>query len=275
MEQNEKNLPESVSFIRETMAEAMVPPAPLPVRRIMEKLDACMSRKDYAGAERHLNYWLEEPRAAHDLRGELTIRNEMMGFYRKTGGREQAIACGEAALELLEILRDETVSGAGTTYVNFGTVCNTFGENERALVLFRRARNIYEGQPATPPELLGGLYNNMGLACLALGRPDEAMDLYDLAMEQMKKVPCGELEQAITCLNMADAVEALQGAEQGEARIMELLDRAAALLDTPEIPQDGYAAYVYEKCMPTFAYYGYFLEAERLRDRAEAIHERT
>ena len=35
---------------------------PIPQQRIVEKLDEYMSRRDYAGAERHLLYWLEEAR---------------------------------------------------------------------------------------------------------------------------------------------------------------------------------------------------------------------
>ena len=36
---------------------------PIPQQRVIEKMDAYMSRRDYAGAERHLLYWLEEARA--------------------------------------------------------------------------------------------------------------------------------------------------------------------------------------------------------------------
>ena len=34
--------------------------SPIPQQRIIEKMDEYMSRRDYAGAERHLLYWLEE-----------------------------------------------------------------------------------------------------------------------------------------------------------------------------------------------------------------------
>ena len=36
---------------------------PIPQQRVIEKMDAYMARRDYAGAERHLKYWLEEARA--------------------------------------------------------------------------------------------------------------------------------------------------------------------------------------------------------------------
>ena len=64
---------------------------PIPRRRVIEKLDWYMSRRDYAGAERHLLYWLEEARLGDDLRGALMLRNELVGHYRKTGDRERAL----------------------------------------------------------------------------------------------------------------------------------------------------------------------------------------
>ena len=270
-----RQTPEGLDFIRESMAEAVTAPQPLPVRRIMEKLDSYMARADFTGAEQHLRYWLAEARATGDRRGELTVRNEMIGFYRKTGAESNAMESGEAALALLKELEDEESISAGTTFVNFGTACNAFGRNSQALSLFNRAKTIYEAHPGTPPELQGGLYNNMGLALHALGRPVEALDLFGRALEAMKKVPHGELEQAITLLNMADAVETRDGLEQGEGEIFALLDRAAVLLDNPDLPRDSYYAFVCDKCAPVFSYYGYFLEAQKLQKAVREIHERT
>ena len=248
---------------------------PVPQQRIVQKLDEYMSRRDYAGAERHLLYWLEEARLGHDLRGELVIRNELVGHYRKAGDRDKAFAHGDAALSLLEKLDFDGTISAGTTYVNVATACSAFGENERALTLFRKARAVYEALPRTQAHLLGGLYNNMALACKALGRYDEALALYEKALEKMAGVPGGVLEQAITCLNMADVVAAEQGLEDGEAQIFTLVDRAWELLQDESAPRDGYYAFVCEKCAPSFSYYGYFAAAEELQNTARNLYERA
>ena len=42
---------------------------PVPQQRIMDKVDECMNRKDYAGVERVLKYWLQEAQVGRDLRG--------------------------------------------------------------------------------------------------------------------------------------------------------------------------------------------------------------
>ena len=247
----------------------------VPQQRIREKLDEYMSRRDYKGVERHLLYWLEEARMGGDRRGELMILNEMVGHYRKTGEKEKSLESGREALALLKEMDYENTTSAGTTYVNVATACNAFGENARAMELFEQARGVYEGSPGTPPQLLGGLYNNMALTCVTQGRFDQAYALYDRAMEQMGQVPNGVLEQAITCLNIANAVEDQWGLEQGQARIDALLEQAAQLLATPSVPRDGYYAFVCEKCAPSFEYYGYFLEAEALQQKAKDIYERS
>lgn len=253
--------------------EMLNPIRPVPQQRIRDKMDDYMSRRDYAGAERHLRYWLEEARAGRDRRGELMVLNELVGHYRKTGERDKAMSCADAALNLLDALEMGGSISEGTTCVNIATAMNAFGDNDEALALFERARAAYEASPATEPGLLGGLYNNMALTCAALRRWDEALKLYEKAMEQMGRAPHGALEQAITCLNMANLIEGRDGMESGEASIYDLLDRASALLDADGIPHDGYYAFVCEKCAPTFEYYGFFADAERLRRESTRIYE--
>ena len=256
---------------------------PVPQQRIMEKMDEYMSRRDYAGAERHLLYWLEEAKSGQDLRGQLMLRNELIGHYRKTADRDYAFENIGEAIRLLETLQFENSVSAGTTYVNAATACSAFGDNDRAMEFFEKARQVYESG-GTEPQLLGGLYNNMALACAALGKQDsgtpaetwyaKAFGLYEKALEQMRLVPNGELEQAISYLNMADALESRDGPEAVEHQIGELLDKAYDLLQTPSVPRDGYYAFVCEKCAPAFSYYGYFQVAEELQKSAEGIYTR-
>ena len=245
----------------------------IPQERIIRKMDEYMSRRDYASAERHLKYWLEEAKLGNDRRGELLIRNELVGHFRKTGNREEALKNGERALDLLKELGFEDSVSGGTTYVNMATACNAFGENERAMELFENARRIYEADGETRPDLLGGLYNNMALCCTALERYEQADTLFKKALAIMADVPGGGLEQTITYLNMADAAAARYGMEESESQVAAYLEKAAALLMDPSIPRDGYYAFVCEKCAPAFSYYGYFLTARQLKDAADAIYQ--
>ena len=255
--------------------EIAQPARPVPQQRILNKLDDYMSRRDYEGAERHLLYWLKEAEQGRDLRGQLLVCNELIGYYRKAGSRENAFRYADRALALLKEMDFEGSISAGTTYVNAATAFSAFGDNRHALELFEQAKTLYESTPHTQAHLLGGLYNNMALVLQSLGRFPDAFELYDKAMKTMEAVPGGVLEQAITCLNMADAVAAQFGLEDGETRIFELLERAEELLHDGSAPHDGYYAFVCEKCAPTFSYYGWFAVAEELQREAKEIYERA
>ena len=246
----------------------------VPQRRIIEKMDEYMARRDYAGAERHLLYWLSEAEMGGDRRGRLMVLGELVGHYRKTGQREKCLARAGEALKLIEAMDYGRTVSAGTAWVNVATAYSAFQMPEQALTYFEKARAVYE-ENAAAPQLLGGLYNNMALVCATLGRYAEAHALYDRAMACMAEVPGGALEQAISCLNRADAVAAERGSEEGEAEIASLLDRAWELLHSPGVPQNGYCAFVYEKCAPSFGYYGRFMDASELKKEAEELYEGT
>ena len=268
---------------------------PVPRDRIQRKLREYEDASDWNGAERHLLYWLSEAEMNGDRRGQLMLQNELMGFYRKQGDRERAEAHADQAENLIAALQMEDTVTAGTTHVNAGTVREAFGDPVGALDYFEKARENYERNLPENDGRLGGLYNNMALTCTALGQYEEAMELYEQALRIMADVPDGELEQAITYLNMANTVEAQLGLEKGEQRIGELTERAEELLEAKSeellgredaLLSDssaisalsremrarlGYYAFVCEKCAPVFSYYGYFLAAERFADRSDRL----
>lgn len=249
--------------------------ASIDLGRVIDKLDEYLSRNDKAGAERHLLYWLEEARAGHDRRGEHSVKNELMGFYRKEGREREAVSFAESAVaDLGEMLLEDTAT-AGTCLVNAGTVYFTFHHAEKALPYLEKARVLYEKHLEKDDPRLGGLYNNTALTLTDLGRYEEALALYEKALAVMKQKEGGEPEEAITHLNMADTLSLWKGTEAAEAEIETHLSAAEQLLDAPNIPRNGYYAFVCEKCAPVFGYYGHFLTQAELEARAKAIYERA
>ena len=70
----------------------------VPQQRILEKLDHFMSRRDYESAERHLLFWMDEAKRGCDLRGQLMLCNELVGYCRKTAQKEKAFQYADKAL---------------------------------------------------------------------------------------------------------------------------------------------------------------------------------
>ena len=251
------------------------PVHPIPVSRVLEKLDEHLGRNDYSAAEKHLQYWLGEAEEGRDKHGMLTISNELMGIYRKTGRKNEALDALKNSLRLVDELELNNNITAGTTYTNAATVYKAFSMPEQSLELFGKAKELYESLLDISDPRLGGLYNNLGLTLVDLERYDEAVNYYNKAIEIMSKKESGELEVAITYLNLANLEEARLGAEKSEAIVDKYVEKAYELLNRDYLPRNGYYAFVCEKCAPTFGYYGRFLYEKELRYRARDIYERN
>ncbi|MBO2517297.1 MAG: hypothetical protein CW338_08520 [Clostridiales bacterium] len=243
---------------------------PVPMDRVMKKLDAFLDRQDYEGARQYLCYWVEEAKLGNDLRGLFTLRNEQMGVYRKTGDGENALLCADEALDLIDRAQ-VSPSAACNALINAGTVYTAFSDARKANELFDRAEKTAVENPGIPGDVMAGLCNNHALALVKEERWDEADKTFSKAMELMGTQPFGAAEQAITLLNMADARQARYGVS-AEKEIEELIEKAYLLLTGSSLPVNGHIAFVYDKCAPIFGYYGYFLYEKHLADKAKAYY---
>ena len=245
---------------------------PLSTERIISKLDEHLHKNDYISAERHLLYWLDEAKRIDDSRAELLICNELMGLYRKTGRRDEALAFARNALDTVEKLNISSTVGAGTAYLNAATVYKAFSMPEKSIALFERAREIYERELDSTDDRMAGLYNNMALTLVDLERYDEAEGMYKKAIRIMENSEDGAPSAAITYLNLANAAETRLGLVEAEEIISDHLARARELLENHK-KFDGNYAFVCEKCASVFDYYGYFVYTAELKERARRIYE--
>lgn len=242
--------------------------------RILSKLDEYLGKNDYISAERHILYWLEEAKAVCDESAILLLSNELMGLYRKLSKKEEALKVVASTLDLIEKMSIQDNVGAGTSFLNCATVYKAFEMTQESLVLFEKAVEIYEKELSSNDKRFGGLYNNMALALVDAGRFDEAYTLYDKAISVMSRAENGDLEIAITYLNIASAKEVEIGSVDGYNEITEYLEKAKHILDNHQ-NKDGYYAFVCDKCSSVYGYFGYFAYENELNERAEKIYERA
>ena len=247
---------------------------PINVERVISKVDEYLSVDDAESAGRTLEYWLGEAEFGGDLRGAFAMHNELMGFYRKKGDGEKAsFHAGEALRLAAETGLDGNLSG-GTAYINATTVSKAFGRPVEAMERFRKAEEIFASLNGVPHFRIAGLNNNMALALCDLGRYDEAAERYKAALSELEQTENGEAEQAVTYLNLADAIEAFIGPEAGAEEISGYVEKAYSLLMTETLPKNGDYAYYCRTCAPSFDYYGYFSYASELRRMADDIYGR-
>ncbi|MBP5231254.1 MAG: tetratricopeptide repeat protein, partial [Clostridia bacterium] len=165
----------------------------------------------------------------------------------------------------------------GTALLNAATVYKAAGRAEESMSLFSRAEELYRRLLPPDDERMGGLYNNMALTLVDLGRFSEARTCYSEAIRVMSLQKNGKPETAITWLNLASLSESEFGLESDEAQeeISACLRNASDLLEQEKDRTDGGYAFVCEKCAPVFGRYGYFWMEEELNERARRIYQRA
>ena len=245
------------------------------INELISELDYILSKNDYSGARDFLEKWVEISQNQNDNKTLFSLCNECIGLYRKVGDKENCYKYCEKSLDLLKTLNlENTVTGA-TAFLNCGTAYKAFGEADKSLPLFEKAVMLYETLLPENDRRLAGLYNNFALSLVDLKEYEKALNLYDKAIEVLNKNPTFNLEQAVTYLNRANAVEAQKGLENACEEVDVLLDKAQKVLNEHYSETDGNYAFVCEKCASTFGYYGRFLYENELKERARVVYERS
>ncbi len=257
---------------------------PIPARQVVEDLDKFLETNDVEGAELHLTEWLKKAREGKDKAGELTVLNEMMGFFRSIGKEKEGLDSVKEGLSLLESMDLKESVTAGTTWINAATTLKAFGRAGEAMPLYERAWRAYNGNLDPGDYRFAGLSNNMALTCVDMGDYVRAGKYYQTAMNIMKNLPRGSMEMAVTYVNLACMYDAwghrsdLEGDEAAptdwDSRIWSCLDTAMEYLNDPEAVRDGYYAFTCSKCAGTFGYFGQFRRKKELETRAKEIYGR-
>lgn len=245
----------------------------IPVSRVIDKLDACFAVDDMDGAGKLLEYWEHEAVSLGDMSGELSVVNELLGYYRKVGNAERGLRAVSRSLELLQLLHQEKETAGATVMLNAATTMKAFGKSPEALPLYETVGEVYRKNLPENDSRFAGFYNNKALALVDTARYAEAEDCYRRAMAVLATADTVQPDSAVTYVNMAHLYEVwLPDAEQA---VNKCLEQAEDVLNHPEIKRDSYYAFVCNKCAPSYDYFGFFMIAKDLRERAKRIYEGT
>lgn len=243
--------------------------AKISVYEFIKELDSHFAREDLAGAGECVLKWREKAREIGDRSGELSVLNEMIGYYRRTGEEQPALNAVKEAFDLIDELDIGSEVTAATIYLNGATTMKAFGRSAEAMPYYELTYKIYRSKLPERDPLFAGLYNNMALALQDNGEFNGARECFRRAIDITSSLPRQELETAISCVNLAHL---LYDKEPEDAEIMPLLDRASAILRDPAVfGYDNYA-FTCRKCAPSFGFFGLFLEEKYLNERADEVY---
>ncbi len=243
--------------------------AKISIKTFINELDSCFAKENLAEAELCLLKWRELARNAGDKQGELTVQNEMTGFYRQTKNEKQGMEAVNNALALIDILGISEKGSSATIYLNAATTMKAFGKSEEAMKIYEKAHGIYRLNLDESDPLFAGFYNNYALALQDLKRYSEAEEYFLKAIKITEKNSKNELETAVSLVNLAHLYYDMNNEDD---RVNSVMEKALGILENPDF--FGYQKYAFtcRKCAPSFGYFGFFLAEKTLNERADRIY---
>lgn len=156
--------------------------------------------------EPYLMEALQEARQKRDRGAELTILNEIMGFYRSQSLHDKGVKFTREALALVESMGLENSAAATTTLINAATEYRAAGEYETALPLYRKALAQSVQTLAPTDRKIAALHNNLSIAYSDLNRYEEAQKELETALELLERTspdPATDIDVGSTHANLA------------------------------------------------------------------------
>ena len=98
------------------------------VEKMFQEVQQYYDSHDMAKAGSCMEYWLKQAQNANCWQEELTILNELIGFYRKTANLDQGLQVIYRADALIAKHELEATEAAGTTWLNIATAYRAFGK---------------------------------------------------------------------------------------------------------------------------------------------------
>ena len=177
-----------------------------------------------------------------DDASQLSILNEMIGYYRTVGLFEKCHTYSERALEKMKRLGLTSTSAYGTTLLNAATAYRASGNLGRAQELFNEALTLLESTLPPNDYRLAGLYNNASSLYQEQGDVLKAISMLDRSLSILKHHPESAIELAVTHTNKALAYFQLGQEKEGLLCLKPALEIYARTLDNPNAPTDPHYA---------------------------------
>ena len=239
------------------------------VKELLNSLDSLFAQNKIKEAGAFLDGALKEAREIGDSAAEITILNELIGYHRRSGKKDEALkAIDEALKKITEQKLTNTVTHANTL-LNSATTLKAFGMSCEALPLYTKAEELYISLLPPNDYRFAGLYNNFALALVDENDLRKAEILYKKALDILSFLGGNYGEKAVTYCNMSFLYEKSGNDEKLNA----CLDSALDALNENDAVRDGYYAFNCEKCADAFKYFGRFSEQWELEERAKKIYE--
>ncbi len=176
-------------------------------QRFLSGLDAIYSRHEGASkAEPYMTQALERAAEAGDEPGQLTVINELMGFYRSQSRHEDNIRLAHTSLDLALHMGLEGTAQWLAVLINAATAMRAAGHYDESLELYEQALSASTTAPDADPRNIAALHNNLSMLYSETGDLGNALEELRKALDMITLAspdPANDIDIATTKTNIA------------------------------------------------------------------------
>lgn len=190
------------------------------IDKTLHELDNLFATNQLDKVEDFLIEKQNEAKNEQDKGAELSILNELIGYYREFTEYEKAEKAVSRALELIE---DGGLLGTlahGTTLLNVANVYRAMGKMEDSAKAYEQVEEIYRNTLEEEDFRFASLYNNMSLLYQSCGRGEDACESLKKALVIVKKHPEAQVELAVTYTNLGQAYLSLKKMQEAKKHLV-------------------------------------------------------
>lgn len=169
-------------------------------------LDSLYQYGKMAKAEEYLFSCLTAAEHEQNISNEITVLNEIIGFYRVQGNFKLCRQHCDKLLSFIQVPEWEGTLPYATVLLNVANACRVMGSYEEAKEYFFEVQRIYSESLPENDYRLASLYNNFSLLYQSEKEYQEAIDAMEKALLIIHRIPGAFIEEASTYTNLANVL---------------------------------------------------------------------
>ena len=158
------------------------------IHQTLATLDGLFAAKQLNDVEPFLLAQLAQAQQEGDKAAQLTLLNELVGYYRSISRSEDSLKMAALAMGLVAEMGLAGTPACATTLVNAATAYRAAGDLSHAAMLYEDALQILE-KNGEQGYAFASLLNNMSQVYQAQGRHAEAVPFYERALVLLAPLP--------------------------------------------------------------------------------------
>ncbi len=198
------------------------------IHKVLAQVDAFFEENRGEEAEELMQQSIGQAVQEQDDASLLHLLNELLGYYRETSQKENAMKIASQAIAQADRMGLEGTIPYATTLLNVANACRVCGKLPESMDYYRQVEEIYGRQLEPDDMFVAGLKNNMSLLYQEMGDFGRAKEMLTGALAIVEKK--GSLyEKGVTYANLAGTCMQLgevQAAYEYAVKSTEVFQRA-------------------------------------------------